>query len=276
MQVVEVGPLAVEVVKHRHSHLAPHCLGCLACLGQARVTLCHAVIVSAQDDLATWHHPTRHLGHRHQLRRVTSCKHRPSCRLVDTDACRQPLANRHRVAAGLDGKVGAHSGRVLLVPLLPHAIFVLPDALHVHHTLLVVLERHHQRASVAVQSRHRPNTLVLEVAERHLHRLCLCYLGRHLVDGCLGLVHLHLGCLGYLLLHRSRRLLDAHLGALVRTARPLHIWLTSCKVIEHTDHYTTLAGPVVEVDHIPAVLLVGLRHGRNSVVLAIGYHAVRE
>jgi hypothetical protein len=112
--------------------------------------------------------------------------------------------------------------------------------------------------------------------KRLLHRLGPRYLGRHLVHRCLGLVDLHLGCRSYLLLHRSRRLLEVHLWTLVGRARPLHVWCPSCKVVEHCHHYPTLAGAVVEVHHIPAVLLVGLRHGRHSVVLAIGYHAIRE
>ena len=171
MQVVEVGPSAIKVVKHRHPHLATHRLGRLSSLGHSRVALGLAVIVGTQDDASGRHHATSHLSHRHQLRRVASCKHCPTCRLKHTDACRHTLANRYRVGARLDGKVGANPRCVLLVPLLPHALAVLPDALHVHHALLIVLQRHHQRLTRAVQSRHRPHTLVLEVAERLLHRL---------------------------------------------------------------------------------------------------------
>ena len=276
MQVVEVGPSAIEVVKDRHPNLATHRLGRLSRLGHSRVALRHAVIVSADDDASGRHHPTRHLSHRHQLRRVASCKHRPPCRLMDTDASRYALANRYRVGARLDGKVGANPRRVLLVPLLPHTVAVLPDALHVDHALLIVLQRHHQHRTTAVQSWHRPHTLVQQVAERLLHRLGPSYLGRHLVHRCLGLVHLRLGCSCYLLFHRSLCLIEVHLWPLVRCARPLHIRCPSCKVVEHSHHHTTLARPVVEVDHIPAVLLVRLRHRWHSVVLAIGYHAVRE
>ena len=276
MQVVEVGPSAIKVVKDRHTNLATHRLGRLSRLGHSRVALRHAVIVCTQDDASAWHHAPSHLGYRHQLRRVPSCKHCPPCRLMDTDAGRHALANRYRVRARLDGKVGAHSRRVLLVPLLPHALAVLPDALHVDHALLIVLQRHHQHRPTAVQSWHRPHTLVQQVAESLLHRLGPSYLGRHLVHRCLGLVHLRLGCSCYLLLHRSLCLIEVHLWPLVRCARPLHIRLPSCKVVEHSHHHTTLARPVVEVHHVPAVLLVRLGHGRHPVVLTIGYHAVRE